>query len=34
MIPKVKLIAVKNTLQETFGVSEFEDIRKLTAGGS
>lgn len=32
MIPENKLIPVKNTLQETFGVNEFEDIKKLTAG--
>ncbi len=32
MIPEIKENAVKNALQSTFGVSEFEDIRKLTAG--
>lgn len=32
MIPENKLIAVKNALQETFGVNEFKDIKKLTAG--
>lgn len=32
MIPEIKLIPVKNALQETFGVSEFEDIKKLTVG--
>lgn len=32
MIPETKLIAVKHALQVTFGVSEFEDIRILTAG--
>lgn len=32
MIPETKQNAVKNALQLTFGVSEFEDIRKLTAG--
>lgn len=32
MIPETKLNAVKKALQEAFGVSEFEDIRELTAG--
>jgi hypothetical protein len=32
MIPERKLIAVKNALQVTFGVSEFEDISMLTTG--
>jgi hypothetical protein len=32
MIPETKLIAVKNALQVTFGVSEFEEIRMLTTG--
>lgn len=32
MIPETKINVVKKALQETFGVSEFEDIRKLTAG--
>ncbi|MBL4930608.1 phosphotransferase [Clostridium paridis] len=32
MIPENKLIAVKNALQETFGVNEFEDIQEMTAG--
>lgn len=32
MIPETKLNAVKKALEETFGVSEFEDIRELTSG--
>lgn len=32
MIPEIKQAAVKKALQEAFGVSEYEDIRKLTAG--
>ena len=32
MIPETKLNAVKHALQATFGVSESEDIRILTAG--
>ncbi|MFS8602556.1 phosphotransferase [Priestia megaterium] len=32
MIPETKLLAVKQALQKTFGVSELEDISKLTAG--
>jgi hypothetical protein len=32
MIPETKLAAVKNALQTAFGVSAYEDIRKLTAG--
>lgn len=32
MIPEIKENAVKNALQSAFGVSEPEDIRKLTAG--
>jgi thiamine kinase-like enzyme len=32
MIPEIKLDAVKHALETTFGVSEFEDIRILTAG--
>jgi thiamine kinase-like enzyme len=32
MIPEAKKTAVSNALQRTFGVSEFEDIRALTAG--
>ncbi len=32
MIPETKVIAVKKALQEAFGVDEYEDIRKLTAG--
>jgi thiamine kinase-like enzyme len=32
MIPEAKKTAVKNALQLTFGVNEFEDIRQLTAG--
>jgi thiamine kinase-like enzyme len=32
MIPETKLSAVKKALEETFRVSEYEDIRQLTAG--
>ncbi len=32
MIPEAKKDAVARALRETFGVSEFEDIRSLTAG--
>ncbi len=32
MIPQAKHIAVKNALQAAFGVSEYEDVRILTAG--
>jgi thiamine kinase-like enzyme len=32
MIPETKITAVKNALQATFGVNEFEDISQLTAG--
>ena len=32
MIPETKQNAVKKALQETFGVSEFEDIKEMTAG--
>ncbi|MCW3462989.1 phosphotransferase [Chitinophaga nivalis] len=32
MVPATKEIAVKNALQLTFGVSEWEDIKELTAG--
>lgn len=31
-IPETKLEAVKKALQEAFGVSEFEDIKEMTAG--
>lgn len=31
-IPETKLNAVKHALQATFGVSEYEDIRRLTTG--
>lgn len=32
MIPETKLHAVKNAFQENFGISEFQDIREMTAG--
>ena len=32
MIPETKVIAVRKALQAAFGVSEYEDIRMLTAG--
>jgi thiamine kinase-like enzyme len=32
MIPETKIAAVRNALQITFGVNEFEDISQLTAG--
>jgi len=32
MIPQAKDAAVARALREAFGVSEFEDIRMLTAG--
>jgi len=32
MIPEAKNAAVARALRETFGVSEFEDVRMLTAG--
>lgn len=32
MIPQTKLIMVKKSLQNAFGVDEYEDIRMLTAG--
>src|SRR5262245_18237953 len=32
MIPEAKTAAVARALQETFGVTEFEDVRMLTSG--
>ena len=32
MIPEAKNAAVARALRDTFGASEFEDVRMLTAG--